>query len=174
VAKADPFGGRHDLDPVSLVSTLERFEVDYVAIGGIAAIAHGVQRITRDLDVLIDRSEQNCRRLIAALASLDAEICLDAHRRTRLDERADPGWLARGEHFFDTRAGGIDVRDRVPGSRPYGELRSRAVRLQPTQGLQITVAARNDLLAMKRASGRDQDLADVREIEAVAELEDGP
>jgi hypothetical protein len=173
VVKADPFGGRRDLEPGPLIEALQRFEVDYVVIGGIAAIAHGVQRTTQDLDLLIDRSEDNCRRLIAALASLHAEICLDAHRRTRLDERADPKWLARGEHFFDTRAGGIDVRDRVPGAAPYAELRSRAERYEPAPGLQITVAARDDLLAMKRAIGRDQDLADVREIEAIAELEDG-
>jgi hypothetical protein len=94
VEKHDPFGGRRNLHPASLIEALERFEVDYVVIGGLAAIAHGAQRITQDLDIAIDRSAENCGRLIAALVSLDAEICLDAHRRTPLSEDPDPGWMA--------------------------------------------------------------------------------
>jgi hypothetical protein len=60
VAKHDPFGERRNLHPASLIEALERFEVDYVVIGGLAAIAHGAQRITQDLDIAIDRSAENC------------------------------------------------------------------------------------------------------------------
>jgi hypothetical protein len=168
VAKGDPFGGRRDLEPAALIGALERFEVDYVVIGGLAAIAYGAQRITQDLDIAIDRSPHNCRRLIEALASLDAEICLDARRRTALTERADPAWLAERDRFFDTRAGGVDVRHDVPGAPPYERLRQHAGRYEPLPGLRVTVAGRDDLIAMKRATARDQDLADIREIEAAA------
>jgi len=43
-------------------------EVRYVVIGGIAAVLHGVPRATFDLDILIDPTPENARRLLDALA----------------------------------------------------------------------------------------------------------
>ena len=43
-------------------------EVRYIVIGGIAAVLHGVPRATFDLDILIDPTPDNARRLLAALA----------------------------------------------------------------------------------------------------------
>ena len=47
-------------------SSLHRHEVRYVVIGGIAVILHGVPCATFDLDILIDATEENARRLLAA------------------------------------------------------------------------------------------------------------
>ncbi len=43
-------------------------EVRYLVIGGIAAVPHGVPRATFDLDILIDATPENARRLLDALA----------------------------------------------------------------------------------------------------------
>jgi hypothetical protein len=39
------------LDPAALIRLLREAELDYVVIGGLAVIAHGVQRFTKDVDV---------------------------------------------------------------------------------------------------------------------------
>ncbi len=52
--------------------SLQRHDVRYVVIGGIAAILHGVPRATFDLDILIDPTPENATGLLAAL--LDAGL----------------------------------------------------------------------------------------------------
>jgi hypothetical protein len=56
---------RLDLD--RSLDTLERHGVRYLLVGGVAAIAHGAVRPTRDLDCLAQRSTENFDRLAAAL-----------------------------------------------------------------------------------------------------------
>ena len=48
--------------------SLQRHNVKYVVIGGIAAILHGVPRATFDLDLLIEPTESNAQRLLDAFA----------------------------------------------------------------------------------------------------------
>jgi tRNA nucleotidyltransferase/poly(A) polymerase len=53
---------------LDVFSSLNSQGVKYVVIGGIAAIAHGVPRATFDLDILIEATPDNARRLLDALA----------------------------------------------------------------------------------------------------------
>ncbi len=50
--------------------SFQQHEVRYVVIGGIAAVLYGVPRATFDLDILVEATPENTRRLLDAL--LDA------------------------------------------------------------------------------------------------------
>jgi hypothetical protein len=50
--------------------SFQEHDLKYLVIGGIASILHGVPRVTFDLDILIDATPDNAKRLLAAL--LDA------------------------------------------------------------------------------------------------------
>jgi hypothetical protein len=54
---------------LDVFSSLNSHGVKYLVIGGIAAIAHGVPRATLDLDILIEASLDNARRLLDALSA---------------------------------------------------------------------------------------------------------
>jgi hypothetical protein len=101
---------------------------------------------------------------LSALAGLQAEVCAPPRKRFPLEAGADPEWLLAHDRFFDTTAGGLDVRHSPPGAPPYAELRANASREELPDGLKITVAGRKDLEAMKRATGRDKDLRDLAEL----------
>ena len=47
--------------------SLRSHDVKYLVIGGIAAILHGVPRVTLDLDILIEASDENAEALLLAL-----------------------------------------------------------------------------------------------------------
>ena len=53
-------------------ASFQRHEVKYLVIGGIAAVLYGVPRATFDLDILIEATPENARRLLDAM--LDAEL----------------------------------------------------------------------------------------------------
>ena len=54
---------------------------------------------------------------------------------------------------------------------PYEQLREKAERVD-IDGVAVLVASPEDMIAMKRAAGRPQDLADIVEWEAILQLRD--
>jgi hypothetical protein len=157
-------GDRRAVDPAAAIEALAEHQVDYLIIGGLAAIAHGSQRLTRDLDIVIDPKLANCRRLIAALVELGAELKLKTPGRwRRLSPKADPKWIRSENRFFDTRVGGIDVWNKMEGVPTWREARPRAVQVEAF-GNELLIVDKDTLIRSKLAAGRDQDLADVAEL----------
>ena len=142
------------LDAAAILEALVDHDVEYVVIGGLAVQAHGHLRTTQDLDIVPEPSAPNRRRLDQALARLGAR---------RAGQRA--GETVRvprtGVLELDTDLGGIDVHLAPPGAAPFAELRSRALELELEPGLPVRVAGLDDLIAMKRASGRPIDRSDI-------------
>jgi len=153
---------RGPLDPVRIFEALQRHEVEYLTIGGVAVNAHGHVRNTRDVDILIEWSAENMRRLAAALADLDARLHGVDAEHLGVDPR-DPEDLLNGGNFtLRTAAGGLDLFDpgEIPGGRPYEEMRPRAVEAV-VAGVTVRAVGFDDLIRLKRAAGRDRDLEDV-------------
>jgi hypothetical protein len=72
-------------NPAAILAALERYEVRYVLIGGLAANAHGVRRTTRDVDVIVERSRENLERLAEAARELEVGSPVIDSRRRELD-----------------------------------------------------------------------------------------
>lgn len=148
------------LDPARVFATLDRHDVDYVTIGAFAVIAHGYVRATADIDLVARQDPDNLERLAAAFDELNARL-----RRVDADlldvDPTDPETLASGASFtLDTDAGPIDYLNGVPGADDYERLRERAVETTAA-GVLVRVVGLDDLIRMKRASGRPQDLRDI-------------
>ncbi len=62
------------LDPQCIFSVLADHEVDYVLIGGLAAVLHGSTALTNDADIVPSADDANVVRVGGALSSLDARI----------------------------------------------------------------------------------------------------
>ncbi len=155
--------------PRELFQALARHAVDYVTVGGIAIQAHGAQRITQDLDVAIAASKDNLDRLAAALSEIDARILGPDGQRSRSVPSA--AMLASGDQWhLVTSYGRLDVLTLPAHLGSFADMRARAYDV-PLGGVSVPIAHREDLLKMKRASGRPQDLADARLLES---LDDAP
>jgi hypothetical protein len=140
------------LDAAIILRTLAEHGVDYVVIGGLAVQAHGHPRTTQDLDLVPEPSAANLERLRAALEALGA--------RPVGATRPQPVKLPSGGALeLDTDAGGVDIHLGRPGAAPYADLRSRALALELET--EVLVAGRDDLIAMKHASGRPIDRDDI-------------
>lgn len=156
-------------DPAAIFDALARHNVEYVTVGGIAIQAHGGQRLTQDLDVVIAASSDNAGRLAHALVELDARILGPDGRRSRTVPTAP--LLGSSDHRrLITASGALDVFTLPAHLGSFGDLRERAHDV-PLGDVQVPIAHRDDLLRMKRAAGRPQDLADVRLLES---LDDRP
>ena len=56
---------------VRVCSLLNGENARYLVVGGQAVILHGIVRTTEDVDILIEATEENCRRVLSALAQLE-------------------------------------------------------------------------------------------------------
>jgi len=159
------------LEPFPLLEALVLHEVEFVVIGGFSLAAHGLVRGTKDVDLVPRPTRDNLERLLSALDSLGAvprEVA--EFRPEELPLRLDVDGLAQGGNWFlETRHGWLDVMQFVEGVDGYDALRSRAVQSElPGVSRPVQFAGRDDLIAMKRAAGRPQDILDVESLEASA------
>lgn len=143
-----------------ILRTLTEFGVEFVVVGGVAVQAHGYLRATADLDVVPNPTLLNLSRLGEALSDLDAR----PRRATLPVDVTDPQLLKRVPLApLTTRYGRLDLLNiaHVSGApRSFEELLGRALTVN-LDGLAVSIVGLDDLLRMKRAAGRPQDLTDI-------------
>jgi hypothetical protein len=150
-----------------LLRTLTRHGVEFVVIGGFSLAAHAAARATKDVDIVPEPSLENLRRLMAALEELEAApVGLEDFKPEELVELSFENLQLGGNWILRTRFGRLDVMQYVEGVRGYDQLRQGAV----TPAIElldepVMFAGLDDLIAMKVAAGRDQDLIDIETLE---------
>jgi hypothetical protein len=145
------------LDPERIFAALEDHEVEYVLVGGMAVQAHGHVRMTNDIDLIPAPTPENLERLAAALQQMRARVLNPGSEHLEIDARMLPRatlWQLSTAH------GDIDVLHDAPGAAPFPKLRERALVIALGDH-SIPIVGRDDLISMKRASGRPVDLADI-------------
>lgn len=137
----------------------QKHEVKYLVIGGIASVLHGVPRATFDLDILIEATVENAKRLLDALmdsglatASLTTPEELLAHEITIFKDKVR-----------------IDVQTSTPGAS--FEDAWKQCEIMNYHGQEFYIVSKADLISSKRAAGRDVDLEDVRLLELAEDEE---
>jgi hypothetical protein len=154
-------------DAGELFRALARHDVAYVTIGGMAVQAYGGQRLTQDLDVTIASSSENYARLARALIDLDARILGPQGQRSKAVPSA--AMLASGDQWhLITAHGPLDVVTLPAHLGSFTSMRERAHEI-PLGDVIIPVAHRDDLITLKRAAGRPQDLADIELLESLGD-----
>lgn len=133
-------------------------------MGGVAARAHGAQRLTCDVDCLPERSRDNLDRLAAGMRDLDARLRVEGLRDEEwslLPVRLTGPTLARLEiSTWRTDAGDLDILAGIPGGDGrhllYEDLIVRASELN-LDGIVVRIAALDDVIASKEWSNRPKD-----------------
>ena len=138
----------------NVFASFQKNDVKYLVIGGIAAVLYGVPRATFDLDVLIEPSAENVERLLNAMT----EAGLGTAALTSVNDV-----LSTEITIFTDRIR-LDVQTTTPGV-VFKEAWERRVTMN-YKGQRLEVISLSDLIASKRASGRDVDLEDVRILES--------
>ena len=155
------------LDAGEILRRLVERGVDFVVIGGIAAVLHGSARNTFDLDICFATDDANLAALGDVLMELGARLKGVAEEVPFVPDRRA---LRQIELLtLVTSLGELDVLIRPPGAPPYHELRRHADRYD-LGGFNVLVASVDDLIAMKQAAGRPKDLLDIEELEAIKRL----
>lgn len=143
------------LDQLQTVfASFQKNDVKYLVIGGIAAVLYGVPRATFDLDLLIEPTEKNVERLLRAMVEAGLGTA----------SLADVKEVLSNEITIFTDRVRLDVQTSTPGIT-FDHAWARRVTMN-YKGQSLEVVSLPDLIASKRACGREVDLEDVRVLES--------
>jgi hypothetical protein len=153
-------------DLAALIRALNGGEVEFIVVGGVAAVAHGSARLTQDLDVVYSRSNENLTRLAAALRPL-LPYLRDAP--PGLPFNLDMETLRAGLNFtLTTSIGDLDLLGEITGGGNYEALLPHTVDLEVFDR-KILFLNLEWLIKVKRAAGRPRDLEVIAELESLIE-----
>jgi predicted nucleotidyltransferase len=142
-----------------LVATLRRLresEVEFVLVGGLAAVLNGAPIQTFDVDLVYSREPANIDRLLAVLRSLDAVFRIQPERRLRPDR----SHLAGGGHLnLLTSFGPLDLLGTIGENLAFPDLLSHSHEMEVGQGIHIRVLNLETLISMKERLASEKDLA---------------
>jgi hypothetical protein len=144
-----------------ILQLLERHGVEYVVVGGVAAVLQGAPVTTFDIDALFKVDSANADRLLAVLEALDARYREHGDLRPTRDDL-----LAGGHLLLMTNSGPFDVLGFIGNGKRYEDVAGNTATMA-IGDLSVRVLELEALIAEKRALGRDKDVAMVRLLEAV-------
>jgi predicted nucleotidyltransferase len=152
---------------IKIAEVLQAHGVEFVVIGGQAAVLHGSPIPTFDVDLNYRRSSENLQRLAAALKNLNPTL---RGAPPDLPFILDARSLALGSNFtFDTLLGPLDLLGWVEPLGTYDDVVTR-VETMSVGGLALQVLSLDDLIAIKRHIGRPKDKAVLVQLEAIQRL----
>jgi hypothetical protein len=155
-----------DYRPATMVQALVDGGVDFVIIGGVAVILRAMPRFTKDLDICYSTEQDNLDALGSVLVALKARL---RGIPDTVPFVPDGRTLRRTQIVcLTTPAGDIDLLANPDGAPCYDALRKHAGVME-LGGRSVRVASIEDMLAMKRAAGRPQDLLDIESLEVARE-----
>lgn len=137
---------------LTLLRELTRREIEYVVVGGMAAVLHGAPVVTADVDIVHSRNPANVAKLLELLEELDAVTRYDP-RRIRPNESHLTG---SGHLLLITTLGPLDLLCEVQ-NEGYEELLPHTEPLNLGNGLVAKVVSLEKLIEQKSAAGRDKD-----------------
>ena len=144
--------------PEDLLRVLEKHRVEYVMIGGLAAVLRGSPLRTSDMDICPKRSPENLARLARAVQEVGA--------RVRAEDAEDGGPFACDAAFLAgvdllnlvTKFGDLDISYQPAGTAGFDDLARKAEQFD-LDGVVAPVAALEDIIRSKQAANRAKDLA---------------
>jgi hypothetical protein len=152
-------------DPIAVLQALDRRRVTYIVVGALGRVIQGSDEVTDGIDIVPSTREENLRRLGLALEDLHARRA-DGKQPSLEENLAIDRMLE-----LQTDAGEMKIVPEPAGTRGYDDLRRDASREPLGSGLRPSVASLGDHARMLAALGREQDLARLRTLRRVIELE---
>jgi hypothetical protein len=152
----------------AIVRALNDARVQYLIVGGLAVNAHGYERFTKDVDLVIGLERENIVRGLDALLAIGYQIRIPvtpgqfAEPALREEWRREKNMVVLQLWSDAHRRTPIDVFVYEPFD--FKAEMARATQLPLADGLLAPIVSYETLLKLKQAAGRTQDLADVEKL----------
>lgn len=151
-------------DLQALLKLLVHSHVEFVLVGGFAAVLHGCNQTTRDIDICILYSPEQIHLIQDLLKPYNPRYRMETAKRSFLDTPED---LTKEQDFhLMTNLGALDIISHVEGVGSYYDLLKNGREIEMYGGKCHLISV-EDLIRCKKALGRHRDMVTVMELEAI-------
>ena len=144
-------------DFINFLNALNKTEVKYVLVGGYSVIIHGYARTTGDLDILVERTNENYQRIKMAFSIF----------KMPLFDMTEENFLHNNNidvYTFGRQPIAIDIMNKIKGAS-FDEIYATST-IHNIDGLNVRLIHLNNLIQTKQAAGRHKDLDDIENLTA--------
>ncbi len=154
----------------------ERDEVRYLVVGGVAANIYGYVRMTVDLDIMVDLSEENLTKIVSIMerqgysprAPIKPEELLSKEKRDEWIEKKGAVVFTFIDPLKPFRQIDIFLVNPLSFEESYGRKEEMII-----AGIKVAVISLHDLIRMKVTTGRPRDLEDVEHLKKIMSMKKG-
>jgi predicted nucleotidyltransferase len=156
--------------PTDFLTVLAEFQernIRYVLVGGLAVLLHGVDRLTADVDLVVDLAPEQATKAVETLLALGFKSSAPVDARQFADPAVRKRWQTESGmlvlSFWDpqNRRPTVDLFAEYP--LDFESLYGDSL-LVPLATVNVRVASIDHLIAIKQAAGRPKDLDDVNRL----------
>lgn len=155
-------------DLKKLLNLLLKNEIDFVLIGGFAAVVHGSTLVTQDLDICMAMSEENISKL--------RDVLKDYKPWHRMNPKAKLSFLEHPKStdnlnniYLQTDLGILDILSETQPAGDFQTIKKNSIEI-PLYGHKCKVISIDDLIKVKEAMKRPKDIQAVLELKKVREM----
>jgi Nucleotidyl transferase AbiEii toxin, Type IV TA system len=153
---------------IDLFKALQAHDINYLLVGGLAINLHGVPRMTMDVDLVIALDSDNiakleaCAKFLGLRPNVPVKLAdlADAHKREALFKEKHLIALSLIGDKPETPTVDIVIHHPLDFKKAYQNKIERDI-----SGTPVMLASIEDMITMKKAAGRAQDLADIVHLE---------
>jgi predicted nucleotidyltransferase len=146
-------------DSIELLKAFDQENIKYLIVGGYAVGFHAEPRYTKEIDIFISTDPENARAIYRTLVAFGAPL-----------DEIEPEDFQNQELFYQIGVppNRVDILMGIPGVA-FEKAWTNRVQTD-VDGVPLKYIALDDLIAAKKASGRDQDLMDIKSLEHVRDM----
>ncbi|MDM8535942.1 hypothetical protein QUF70_04240 [Desulfobacterales bacterium HSG17] len=141
-------------DFLESLPVLVKYKVDFIIVGGVCAVLHGVPVTTFDLDIVHSRTSNNLERLMEALTELNAYYRGGPGKPLKPDVECI---ASSGHHLFMTDFGPLDVLGIIGKGHGYEDL-INDVKILNFEKMDLKILNLERLIRIKEETGHEKDL----------------
>jgi hypothetical protein len=141
---------------LAALRVLGESDVEFVVVGGLAAVLNGAPVGTLDLDIVPAQHERNVAKLLRALDALDAVYRMQPSRRLKPDASH---LRSPGPHNLITNCGPLDVLGTIGRGLGYEDLLPHTIEMEIGGGVPVRVLDLATIIRIKEELAGEKDLA---------------
>ena len=145
-------------------------QIRYLVIGGIAVNLHGYVRLTVDLDVMVDLSESNLAKIVNSMERLEYAPRVPVKPSDLISVEKRNAWIREKGAivftFVHIRRASKQVDFFLANPIDFENAYTRK-EIKVVSGAEIPIAAIDDIIALKAASGRPRDKEDIEYLKRI-------
>ena len=155
-----------------ILREFNKHKVKYILAGGVAVNIHGYLRSTGDLDILVEMSEENLRKIVKVLKNKGYHVKQPVDPILIADRKSREDWIKnknlKAFNFYkESEMKEVDILLQTPVS--YSDAKKDMLCVK-ADSLDIPVISLKNLIKMKRNTGRQKDREDIKELTAIDKL----